>query len=42
MQWIMTLPPDERRENSLRYILMNQLRDNPEAAAAFKAEHGLK
>ncbi len=42
MQWIMTLPPDERREKTLRFILVNKLQDDPEAAAAFKTEHGLK
>ena len=38
MQWLMTLPPDERRENTLRFILVNKLRDDPDAAAAFKDE----
>ena len=42
MRWIMTLPPDERREQTLRFILVNELRDDPEAAAAFKEEHGIK
>lgn len=42
MQWLMTLPPDERRENTLRFILVNELRDDPEAAAAFKEKHGIK
>ncbi len=42
MQWIMTLPPDERREKTLQFILVSKLQNDPEAAAAFKAEHGLK
>ncbi len=42
MRWIMTLPPDERREKTLQFILVSKLRDDPEAAAAFAKEHGLK
>ena len=42
MQWMMTLPPDERREKTLQFILVSKLQNDPEAAAAFKAEHGLK
>jgi hypothetical protein len=42
MQWIMTLPPDERREKTLQFILVSKLRDDPEAAAAFAKEHGIK
>ena len=42
MQWIKTLPPGEQRQNTLRYIHENYLRDDLEAAAAFKAEHGIK
>lgn len=42
MQWIKTLPPGEQRQNTLRYIHDNYLQNDPEAAAAFKAEHGLK
>ena len=42
MQWIMTLPPGKDQQNTLQYILVNYLRNNPEAAAAFKTEHGLK
>jgi hypothetical protein len=42
MRWIMTLPPDERREKTLHEILVSKLRDDPEAAAAFANEHGLK
>ena len=42
MQWLMTLPPGEERQNTLRYIRVNCLRGDPEAAAAFAKEHGLK
>ena len=42
MQWIKTLPPGEPRQNTLQYIHDNYLQNDPEAAAAFKAEHGLK
>ena len=42
MQWMMALPPDERREHTLRFILVNKLKDDPEAAAAFAKEHGIK
>ncbi len=42
MQWIKTLPPGEQRQNTLQYIHENYLQNDPEAAAAFKAEHGLK
>lgn len=42
MQWIMTLPPSKERQNTLQFILWNCLRDDPEAAAAFAEEHGLK
>ena len=42
MRWIMTLPPDERREKTLRFILVSKLRDDPDAAAAFKKEHGIQ
>jgi hypothetical protein len=40
--WIMTLPPGAERQHTLRFILVNKLRDDPEAAAAFAKEHGIK
>jgi hypothetical protein len=42
MQWIMTLPPDERREKTLRFILVNKLQDDPAGKGAFAKEHGIK
>jgi hypothetical protein len=41
MQWIMILPPGAERQHTLRFILVNKLRDDPEAAAAFAKEHGI-
>ncbi len=42
MQWINTLPPGRDRDDTLKAIHMNWPKDDPEAAAAFAKEHGIK
>jgi len=42
MQWIMTLPPGNDRDNTLRTIYLNWPKDDKEGAASFAKEHGIK
>lgn len=42
MQWIMTLPPSQRRQDTLQNILDNYLKDDPAGKEAFAKEHGIK
>ena len=42
MQWIMTLPPGDYRDNTLRNIYVNWPKDDKEGAASFAKEHGIK
>lgn len=42
MQWIMTLPPSQERDDTLKNILLNWPKDDPIGAAAFANEHGIE
>lgn len=42
IQWIMTLPPDRDRDNTLKNIHLNWTKDVPEGAAVFANEHGIR
>jgi hypothetical protein len=42
MQWINTLPPGRDRDDTLKTIQANWAKDDPEGAAAFARENGIK
>lgn len=41
MRWIMTLPPGEYQDSTLKQVLGNWPKDDPQGAEAFKAKHGI-
>lgn len=42
MQWIMTLPPGQDRDDTLKTIHMNWSKIDPAGKEAFAREHGIK
>ena len=42
MQWIMTLPPSQERDDTLKNILLNWPKDDPIGASAFANENGIE